>query len=210
MTTSRLEAFSDGVFAIAITLLVLDLRLDGAGSLAHQLTAAWPAYLAYAVSFLLIGLIWANHHAMFALIGRADRALLFLNVCLLADVAATPFFASVLSHAIATDQDERLAVAVYGGSLVVGGIFFNAVWQYARFRPHLLVEGVASTEASRIGRRFLLGPACYLVGTLIGLLSAWAGITIFAVLILFYWLPAGSHERGGARPGDEVRPSGPA
>jgi uncharacterized membrane protein len=201
MTTGRLEMFSDGVFAIAITLLVLEIPPpEDTHGLAHKLGELWPSYVAYVVSFLLIGLVWANHHTMFEHIVRADRPLLFLNVLLLLDVAFLPFPTAVMAKAFQDGVDERVAVVFYGATLVVGGVFFNAIWQYARWGHRLLGSHISPEEARRIGRRFMLGPLLYGVGTASGAVSAYAGIALYAFLILFYWLP------GRARATMRVRP----
>ena len=190
MSTGRIEMFSDGVFAIAITLLVLEIRPpEDTHQLAHELGELWPSYVAYVVSFLLIGLVWANHHTMFEHIVRADRVLLFLNLLLLMDVAFLPFPTAVMANAFQDGADERVAVVLYGATLVVGGVFFNAVWQYARWNHRLLGAHISSEEARAIGQRFLLGPILYSVGTILGAFSAEAGVAVYAFLILFYWLP---------------------
>src|SRR4051794_23254092 len=99
MPTSRLEAFSDGVLAIAITLLIIDVRVpDTDGSLVTALGRLWPSYLSFIVSFTIIGIIWVNHHAMFQLVAKTTRTLLFLNLILLLAVAWLPFPSAVLAH----------------------------------------------------------------------------------------------------------------
>ena len=99
MSSARLEAFSDGVFAVAITLLALDLRVDGPGhgTLAHQLAHQWPSFAAYVVSFFVIGIVWVNHHALFTSFARADRSLMFLNLLLLLWIVAIPFATSTMA-----------------------------------------------------------------------------------------------------------------
>jgi len=129
MSTGRAEAFSDGVFAIAITLLVLSLRLSGHGSLTGQLLAAWPQYFAYVVSFLTIGIMWMNHHTIFAHVARVGRPLLVLNLLLLMGIVAIPFptalVADNLTHAGGTD-----ATVTYGLVMIVISIGFASLWIY--------------------------------------------------------------------------------
>ncbi|MFB9236991.1 TMEM175 family protein [Plantactinospora siamensis] len=213
MRTNRVEAFSDGVFAIAITLLVLEIRVpEDMTSLGPGLLALWPSYLAYGISFLLIGLVWANHHVMLDKIHRVDRMLLFLNTLLLANVAALPFTTAVLARAVSSGHGQRTAVAVYGGWLVVGGIFFNAVWLWALRRPELLEPGVDRSWTAAVARRFLLGPALYAVGTVLAFFAWRPAIALFAALIVLYWLPI-SEWRSRGRPGGRaasVRPPGAA
>ena len=189
-STGRTEAFSDGVFAIAITLLVLEIRVpEDTSELPHALAELWSSYLAYGVSFLLIGLVWANHHVMFEHIRVADRLLLFLNTLLMMNVAFLPFVAAVLAASFRNGEGQRAAVVLYGGTLVVGGIFFNAIWEHARRAHRLLGDSIDPAAARVVARRFALGPVLYLVGTLLGALVPVLGVVVFAGLILFYWLP---------------------
>jgi uncharacterized membrane protein len=188
--TDRLETFSDGVFAIAITLLVLEIQVpEDTAHLLEALGGLWSSYLAYVVSFLLIGLVWANHHAMFEHIKVTDRVLLFLNTLLLMNVAFLPFVAAVLAAALRTGQGQRTAVVLYGGTLVLGGVLFNAVWEYSRRGHRLLGSTIEPAEARAVAGRFLLGPLLYAVGTALGAFLPILGIAVFAGLILFYWLP---------------------
>ncbi|HEY7295511.1 MAG TPA: TMEM175 family protein, partial [Dehalococcoidia bacterium] len=128
--TARLEAFSDGVFAIAITLLVLDLKVPPAGEGAKRLGPAlldeWPAYLAYLGSFLSILIMWVNHHQQFRHIAHVDHGLLLLNGLLLMAVTVVPFPTSVLSEHIA-HRDERAAAVFYSGTFLVTALLWNAV-----------------------------------------------------------------------------------
>src|SRR3954462_3462132 len=113
--TGRLEAFSDGVFAITITLLVLEIKAPtDYENLLHGLGALWPSYLAYAVTFLFIGQVWTNHHVMFDHIRAADRTVLLLNTILLMVVAFLPFATSVLADALRNGEGQRTAVGFYG------------------------------------------------------------------------------------------------
>ena len=151
--TKRLVAFSDGVFAISITLLVLEIRPPtDDGDLLHGLVALWPSYLAYALTFLFIGQVWANHHVMFDHIRAADRLVLLLNTLLLMVVAFLPFATSVLAEALRSGHGERTAVVFYGIAFDLTALTFNAVWQYAR-RHRLLSEALGPAGATAIGRR---------------------------------------------------------
>ena len=196
MRTNRIEAFSDGVFAIAITLLALNIHTPStAAHLRHNLLALWPSYIAYVISFLLIGLVWANHHTMFEHIQTGDRVLLFLNTLLLMDVAFLPFVTSIVALALRDGHGEQIAVVLYGATLVLGGVFFNAIWAYARHEHRLLDPGLAASEARRIAIGFMLGPVLYLVGAAIGAAVPAAGLIVFAALILIYRLPVTSLAR---------------
>lgn len=189
MRTQRIEAFSDGVFAIAITLLALDIkRPDSAHHLSHDLARLWPSYTAYVISFLLIGLVWANHHVVFDHIRSGDRMLLFLNVLLLMDVAVLPFPTSVLALALRDRAGMVPATVLYGSVLTAGGVLFNAVYAWARHRD-LLHHEVHPDERRRVSRRFWLGPLLYGVATVIAVFSPITALVGYALLILFYWLP---------------------
>ena len=187
--TMRLVAFSDGVFAITITLLVLEIRpptddtdlLDG-------LVALWPSYLAYAVTFLFIGQVWVNHHVMFDHIRGADRIVLLLNTVLLMVVAFLPFATSVLADALRSGHGQRTAVGFYGIAFDVTALTFNAVWQYAR-RHRLLSEALGSAGATAISRRFQLALAWLATGALLGAVLPVLGVAVIAAFNAFYWLP---------------------
>jgi uncharacterized membrane protein len=183
---TRLEAFSDGVFAIAITLLVLDLHVPevGTGSLAHALWRQWPADASYVVSFLTIGIIWVNHHNLLRHLERADRGLLFLNVFLLMAVAVIPYPTALVSHYARTENATAAAVA-YGSVMVFMALMFNAIWHHAR-HAGLLAPGADPREVSGITRSFLPGPLLYLTGTLAAFVNSSASLLIFAAIALFY------------------------
>src|SRR5579875_3507205 len=128
MDRSRLESFSDGVFAVAITLLALNLAVDGPGhgSLLHQLGHHWPSFVAYVISFFTIGIIWVNHHALVNNIAIVDRPLLFLNLLLLAIVVAIPFVtATMADYLTAGGQDAHVAMALYAGTFELMGLGFT-------------------------------------------------------------------------------------
>lgn len=192
LSTSRVEAFSDGVFAIAITLLILEIRLPEPaprtnGELTAQLLGLWPSYLAYAVSFLLIGMIWINHHRMFHHIARVDGMLLALNLLLLLDVAFLPFPTDVLAGSLRSHGASNAAAVFYGLVLVVGGVFFNAVWWYAARGHRLLAEHITGREATVLGWRWSLGPVLYAVATALGLVSAVASLCLYVFLLVLYF-----------------------
>jgi uncharacterized membrane protein len=187
--TARLVAFSDGVFAITITLLVLEIRPPTDDrSLVHGLVALWPSYLAYAVTFLFIGQVWANHHVMFDHIRAADRTVLFLNTVLLMVVAFLPFATSVLAEALRNGHDQRTAVAFYGVAFDLTALTFNAVWQYAS-RHRLLSEALGAAGATAISRRFQLALGWLATGALLGALLPAVGVAVIVAFNAFYWLP---------------------
>jgi len=195
----RMVVFSDGVFAIAITLLVLEIRPPADYTrLLQGLAALWPSYLAYVLSFLFIGQVWANHHVMFDNIRVADRVILLLNTLLLMIVAFIPFATSVLAGAIHSGHGLRTAVVFYGLAFDATALTFNAVWQYAR-RHQLLSKELDAAGASAIGRRFQLALAWLTTGALLGLLIPFLGVAVIAAFNAFYWLPI-----RGESPGTEA------
>jgi TMEM175 potassium channel family protein len=196
--TGRLETFSDGVFAIAITLLILEIRPpEDFSHLARGLLDLWPSYAAYAASFLLIGGVWVNHHAMFRRIARADRWLLLLNLLLLLDVAFLPFPTAVLAEALREGEGEVVACVLYGATLTIGGVFFNSLWAYAASHGgRLLRPEVAPAAARGVGRRFVVGPTAYAIATLLAFASPWASLAVFVALTLFYLVEGAEDRRG--------------
>src|SRR3954468_13157089 len=147
MTLGRIEAFSDGVFAIAITLLVLEIHVpeDPEQGLGQALLDQWPAYASYVVSFFVIGIIWVNHHAVFDYLERADRPLLFLNLLLLMFVGLLPWPTNLLAtYMEGGGADERIAAVVYSGTMTAMGLTFGALWFYASRRGRLLGDTLSA------------------------------------------------------------------
>jgi uncharacterized membrane protein len=187
--TGRLVAFSDGVFAITITLLILEIRPpEDDERLLHGLLALWPSYLAYAVTFLFIGQVWANHHVMFDHIRAADRTMLLLNTVLLMVVAFLPFATSVLADALRRGHDQRTAVVFYGIAFALTALTFNGVWQYAR-RRRLLSKTLDAAGAAAIGQRFQLALAWLALGALLGAALPLLGVVVIVAFNAYYWLP---------------------
>lgn len=190
--TARLEAFSDGVFAIAITLLVLDLRVPErdaphAESLALALARQWPAYCAYLVSFLVIGIIWINHHALCGLARRVDRRTLFSNLFLLLAVSVIPFPTRLLAtYLTARDADAHTAAAIYAVTMVVMGAAFSLLFlSFARDARALRVP-VAPAELRAALVRFGIGGLCYLATVALAYVSPVAMLATHALLAVYY------------------------
>src|SRR5215472_4776575 len=165
--TTRIEAFSDGVFAIAITLLVLDLKIPHESDvqqtpLLRVLLEQWPAYVSFVISFAFIGIMWINHHRLFTHIRRSDNNLMILNLLLLMGVTAVPFPTAVLGEHLG-HFDERTAAMFYSGVYFVIAIFFNLLWRYASGSGRLLGGEVNAETIRTISRRDAMGPLAYLV-----------------------------------------------
>jgi uncharacterized membrane protein len=185
-STSRLETFSDGVFAIAATLLILEVRLPGHGSVTHDLVHTWPSYVAYAISFLTIGIIWVNHHTVMEQIGRVDRTFLFINVVFLMVVAFSPFPTRVLAEHLR--EGSKSAAFAYGLAFTLMAICYGALWFYAVRVGRLIADTADPLVVSGISRSFAPGWAIYGAATLSSLISAYLAVALYAAIALFYVL----------------------
>src|SRR4030081_1715517 len=138
--TTRVEAFSDGVFAIAITLLILNIKipLPAGGPLLAQMGRQWASYISFVISFAFIGIMWINHHRLFSHIKRADNLLLIFNLLLLLGVTAVPFPTAVLAAHLG-GPDQRAAAMLFSGTYFFIAIFFNLLWRYACSNGHHLL-----------------------------------------------------------------------
>jgi uncharacterized membrane protein len=194
--TARLEAFSDGVFAIAMTLLVLDLKVPtgpvGSGTLLRDLGRQWPAYAALMTSFATVGIMWINHHRLFTLIRRVDHGLLIFNTLLLFGITVVPFPTAVL----AAHHWAKTAAMVYSGTFVVLALLFNLLWHHARRNNRLLRPDVDAAAVREIDRRYASGPILYLACFGLAFVSAAASVVGNLSLAIFFALP----ERKRARP----------
>jgi TMEM175 potassium channel family protein len=186
--TARLETFADGVFAIAATLLIIDVTADAPGSgLGGAVTHAWPQYVAYLVSFVTIGIMWVNHHACLALIDRCDRRFLFINVALLACIAFVPFPTRLVAEHL-RDDGLRAAALTYGVTLTTTSVCFFAFWFYAAIGRRLIAPGADERMVRGISRSFRPGSAIYGGATLVALVSPTASVILFALIAGLYVL----------------------
>jgi uncharacterized membrane protein len=200
MSTGRVEAFSDGVFAIAITLLVLDIHVPepGRGTLGHELLAQWPTYAAYVISFLTIGIIWINHHATFSRLRRVDHSILMWNLALLLTVGILPFTTSLMATYLKEGSGENLAAAVYGASfLLMGAVFVGLNRHILLGRPRLLESTMSDAAARRTLHFAALGQIPYLVATLLAFVSPYITIVICGATAIYYSLPIASRAGDG-------------
>ncbi len=188
MGTERIEAFSDGVFAIAITLLVLGVHVPHAadGQLGGALLRAWPSLISYVVAFAVIGLMWTSHHTMFSYIVRVDRWLVLLNLGHLMCVAFVPFPTSLLAEYARDTSNERAAAIAVSVTLTLAGIFYNAIWAYAARDHRHLTSTLNREEAAALGRRYRLGPVLFGLTIPIAWVSPTTALFSYALLALFY------------------------
>jgi uncharacterized membrane protein len=189
LQTSRMEAFSDGIFAIASTLLVLDLAVPAVSSdVGHKLVEQWPTYLAYLVSFATIGNAWLNHSVITDYLERADAILLRLNLVLLFFVSVLPFPTHMLAEYLGSENAERIAVTVYGLNLLAISGFTSLVWHYA-VAEHLVRGDNKEEEVRAIGAKLDPSLVSYAVGIGIGLLWPQVAVVLYLAIALFVIIP---------------------
>ncbi len=165
MRTSRLEAFCDGVFAIAATLLVLELHVPvDSPDLVVSLLAIWPAYAVYLVSFLTIGIIWVNHHTLLEHCERTDRRFLYLNLLLLVAVGIVPFPTALVGSYILSRQWATAALVVYGLGALLIAVAFSGVFFYASQDGRLVGDAGTARRLRAEGRLFPIGLGAYTLG----------------------------------------------
>jgi uncharacterized membrane protein len=192
--TGRIEAFSDGIFGIAITLLILNIRvpsvteIQGKVTLLDALLRQWPAYFSYLNSFLTILITWMNHHKLFQQIRRSDHVFLLLNGLLLLGITFVPFPAAVLAAYINT-SDAKTAAALYSGAFFVTAVLFYVLWQYASRGQRLLARSHDAESVAAISRQYRFGPPLYLISFLLAFVSVWASVGMCTALAIFFALP---------------------
>jgi uncharacterized membrane protein len=183
--TGRLETFSDGVFAIAATLLVLEFSVNNGHDLGHKLLELWPSYLAYVTSFVTIGIIWMNHHHTISLIGRVDRTFLFINNLLLLTVAFLPFPTGLVGRFLRGEGEQAAALA-YAATLVVMAILHQVWWQYARRNRRLISDGTPDSALRAVDRAYWPGVPMYAAVFIVAFFSPLAAVVITFAIAAFY------------------------
>ena len=193
-----MEAFSDGVFAIAITLLVLGIHLPAADApLGQALIDQWPAYFAYAVSFLSIGIIWISHHRLFELIERSDTVFAFINVVFLMVIAFIPFPTDVLAQRLGNGLDTKLAVALYGVTLTVMSAMFVVMRLYVSSPDRHLLRADVQRATGRSRLPAGIAPLIYLAITLTAIMNPVIPMILFVAYGLYWILPISTPYRSG-------------
>jgi uncharacterized membrane protein len=196
MSKSRLEAFSDGVIAVAITLLVLNLTVPQPPQLelGSNLVTQWPEYAAYAISFFTIGIIWINHHAMIGRLREVDHAILFLNLLLLFWIVVLPFATNLMARYLREQHGENLAAAVYAGSLLLMALTFALLNHHLLVRKaHLLTVEMPEEQRRALLARTRTGLIPYAVATPLAFLSPYITLAICGAIAVFYALPRASN-----------------
>jgi uncharacterized membrane protein len=195
--TGRIEAFSDGVFAVAITLLVLDIKvppipLAAGTTLGTALAAQWPTYLAFLTSFLTILILWINHHRIFGLIQRSDDRFMLLNGLLLIVVTLMPFTTSLVAAYLLHPQAHTAAL-VYSGTSVMLAVCFNLLWRYAAKNGRLLSPDHDRAVALGITRSYRFGPHTYIAAFIIGFFNVPICLGLCMALAVFFTIPPRKH-----------------
>jgi len=193
---ARIGAFSDGVFAFAITLLILAIRIphptdaDASQGLLDLLLQQWQSLFAFALSFMVIGINWANHRVMFANFARANHGLVWLNLLyLMVGVAFMPIPTAVLGEWLGSPKNQVVATLFYGIASTIGGLVFNVVWWYGAYATKLTHPELTARE--RRAHTVAWAPAPVLVAmlTLVALANVWISVGGYAVIVLLYVLP---------------------
>jgi uncharacterized membrane protein len=193
----RIEALTDGVFAIAMTLLVLGIELPhGTGSLWARLWLLWPKLACYALSFVMLGVLWIGHHYQLHHIRRTDRALIWLNLAFLLVITFLPFSTGVM----ASENLEASAVALYGGTIIAAGAALFAHWAYATSKPELVNPGLHPTFVATLKLRILAGMALSAVAIAVAYIDSRASLVLFLVLPVAYWSRSRADEHVGDDP----------
>jgi uncharacterized membrane protein len=196
LTTERITAFSDGVFSIAITLLVLNLHVPTISSnvpsyrvpheLLDQLGKQSPSLLSYLLSFVIVGIYWIAHHNMFHYIKRSNRPFLWINILLLMCVAFIPFPAGLLGQY----PQQRISVIIYASSLILTNLMLSLLWWYATSNHRLVDQDIDPHFVRTVNRRNMTAPVVYLVSIGLSFLSPLASLIVFFLFPLYYIFPS--------------------
>jgi uncharacterized membrane protein len=190
--TGRLEAFSDGIFAVAITLLVLEIRLPSVGQtgLGAWVLSQWPAFVAYFISFMTILIMWINHHEIFKLVHRTDHTFMVINGLLMMVITFVNYPTAVLADAMQKsgpgDSDPIFAAAFYSATFILISIVFQAVWRYATYKRRLLSKHVDPALVATITNQYRFGPVFYLVAFALAFVNVWASVALNGGLAIYF------------------------
>jgi uncharacterized membrane protein len=186
---TRVEAVSDGIFAIAITLLVLTIsEPDDYSHLASELGDRWPSLAAYMVSFAIIGIMWFNHHSIFSMLETVDGAFFYLNLLLLMTIGFLPYPTGVLGQALQRGEGERTAAVIYSVTMAINAVAWGALWLYASTRRRLLKDTFPESRRRIATLAFTAGIGVYALSILVAFINAYACLAFHSVLALYYAL----------------------
>jgi uncharacterized membrane protein len=211
VSKGRIEAFSDGVFAIAITLLILEIKVPHPGErgLWHELAQLWPSYLAFFTSFLTIGIVWINHHAQFDRFAHVDRTLNFLNLFLLLWVSFVPFPTALVAEYLrdGNTSDQHTAATVYAATFLALSLTFFALWRYAS-GAKLLTHDLSQRQVAALTRRNSVGQIAYAISLGLAFVSATASLALCTLTAIYYIHPGRQIQPDDADP-DDAESAGP-
>jgi uncharacterized membrane protein len=210
LAVDRLAALTDGVFAIAITLLALEVTVPiveagvSGSDLGSALVAQWPSYAAYVVTFFLVGAYWFNHHRMFNLLRGVDHRFLVLNIFFLMAIAIIPFPNALLAEYLLEPEQRGVATGVYGLAMLTLAVMFNSVWWYAGWRHRLLRSDCDYRLVRQVLNSYLLGPAFYLIGLVVSFFAPVVSLIIFVFVPIAYMFegPVAKVDAGSVSSGD--------
>ncbi|HEX4060711.1 MAG TPA: TMEM175 family protein [Streptosporangiaceae bacterium] len=209
MNKSRVEAFSDGVFAIAITLLVLTIaQPTNYQDLAHDLGSRWPSLAAFVVSFAVIGIMWLNHHSLFTHFERIDRGLFYLNMLLLLTITFLPYPTGVLGEALAKGQGEQTAAVVYAVCMAVNSWAWGGLWLYGSHKRRLLHASFPEEERATATMLFTIGVIVYTLAVGVAFWNAYAFLALQAAFAIYYAIDPISRRPGRGRQRPAGTPAG--
>jgi uncharacterized membrane protein len=188
MRINRVEAFSDGVFAVAITLLVLQFAVPEvqSGKLYAALVGQWPNLAAYVASFLTIGVMWVNHHTVLSHLKAVDRGILFINLVLLLFVVLVPYPTALLGHYLPSAQNGSVAAAFYAVIMTCISIGFQALVRWSVNHPKLLKPGIDSDRIRAALPRYSIGLVVYAASIGLAFVSAWLVVALYAAAAIYY------------------------
>ena len=188
MNTSRLEAFSDGVFAVAITLLVLQFTVPevASGKLLEKVLGQWPQLVTYVASFLTVGVVWVNHHTIFRNLRSVDRTIQFINLVLLLTVVLVPYPTALLGRYLNSGVNGSVAAAFYAVVMTLMAISFQGLVGWALTHPNLLRPEVQGTSPGRVLPRFALGLVIYAISIGLAFVSTWLVVALYAFNAIYY------------------------
>ena len=196
--TARIEALSDGVFAIAITLLIIEIgvpHVEAGQGLGEALRELWPSYVGFTLSFLTIGVMWINHHEMFKDIEHADQKLRVLNLLLLLCISFVPFPTAVLAEYLRDDEEALVATLAYGMTFAVTAVVFNLLWLYVATHRGMIDDHVSDARIRSRTRRYLGGGPLYLVGLGLAFITPWLAVGLWWAMAVLFLLPL--NDEGG-------------
>jgi uncharacterized membrane protein len=194
ISTGRLEAFSDGVFAIAITLLIIEIKVPShkmleEQTLMHYIGAQWPKYFAYVFSFINLGIYWANHHYLFRLFRRTDHYFNLLNVLFLMTIAFIPYPAGILGEYIMDTVHRPSAISFFTLSIWFPAMAWLLIWLYAKHNGRLTDPRLSAAFIRKLTRLFLFSNILFMASFLISLINPWAGMTVCTGITILYLFP---------------------